>query len=276
MRGTASAAPRVIDTMKFIRRFTFAITLLAVAATTQAADVPAPARLAVCLDADDAPFSSETTPERGIDVDVAQALAEQLGRPLKPVWVQVPNRGGLGKALRQTLVAGQCDAYLGIPQGPDMHRDLAERQLVASGPYLWLGYVLVAAPGSTPPTAASMRRARKIGATTATPADLYLHRMKLPRTPHAGSAALMMALAAGEIDLALIWSPALIGDAAQRFVRAADALDDADLHTGLTVATRAADAALSKDIAAAVDVLRNEGRFDAIAQRHGLPRIVRP
>ena len=55
MRGTASAAPRVIDTMKFIRRFTFAITLLAVAATTQAADVPAPARLAVCLDADDAP-----------------------------------------------------------------------------------------------------------------------------------------------------------------------------------------------------------------------------
>ena len=54
------------------------------------------------------------------------------------------------------------------------------------------------------------------------------------------------------------------------------ALDDADLYTGLTVATRAADAALSQDIAAAVDALRNEGRFDAIAQRHGLPRIVRP
>lgn len=247
--------------------------LLAVAAVGSAAE---PLPLKVCMDADDAPFSSEATPERGIDVEVAQALAQQLARPLKPVWVQVPNRGGLGKALRQTLVAAQCDAYLGIPQGPDMHRDLAERQLVASGPYLWLGYVLVAPPGSQPPTAASMRRARKIGATTATPADLYLHRMKLPRAPYAGSAALMTALAAGEIDLALIWSPALVGDAAQRFVRAADAIDDADLYTGLTVATRAADAALSKDIAAAVETLRTEGRFEAIAQRHGLPRIARP
>ena len=30
-------------------------------------------------------------------VGVAQALAERLERPLKLVWVTVPNRGGLGK-----------------------------------------------------------------------------------------------------------------------------------------------------------------------------------
>lgn len=262
--------------MKPIHRFVLAA-LLATTATAHAAEAAAPpAYLNVCVDGDDPPFSSAATPERGIDVDVALALAQQLGRPLKLVWVQVPNRGGLGRALRQTLAAGQCDAYLGVPQDPDVARELAERKLVASGPYLTLGYVLVAKPGSAPPMAATLRRARKIGAASATPADLYLHRMQLPRSPYPGSAALINGLKAGEIDLALVWSPALVGDAAAGLVRAAESLDDADLYTGLTVATRAADAALSKDIAATVDALRTDGRFDAIAQRNGLPRIVRP
>mgnify|MGYP000732844852 CR=1 FL=1 len=131
--------------------------VLACAAATAAA-----APLAVCVDADDAPFSSAATPERGIDVGVAQALAERLERPLKLVWVTVPNRGGLGKALRQTLVAGECDAYLGIPLGPDMARELAERQLAATGAYLGLGYLWVAAPGQPAPSAATLRAARKV------------------------------------------------------------------------------------------------------------------
>lgn len=249
---------------------------LAAAAATADAGTGAPASLKVCVDADDPPFSSAETPERGIDVEVAQALAQQLGRPLGLVWVEVPHRGGLGKALRQTLVAGQCDAYLGIPQGPDMARELAERKLVASAPYLMLGYVIVAAPGHAPPTLAALRRARKIGAVTATPADLYLHRKQLPRAPYAGSAALLAALKAGEVDLALIWSPALAGEAGAGVVRGTDALDDADLYTGLTVAARGGDAELSKDLAAAVDALRAEGRFDAIAQRHHLPRMAPP
>ncbi len=262
-------------TMKCFSRFLLAAALLAAAFPGRAADSAPPAYLKVCVDSDDAPFSLEANPERGIDVEVAQALAQQLGRPLKLVWVQVPNRGGLGKALRQTIAAGQCDAYLGIPQGPDMGRELAERQLVATGPYLMLGYVLVGRPGNAPPTAATLRRAKKVGATTATPADLYLHRMQLARAPYAGSAALIAALKTGEIELALVWSPALTDDAAATLVRATESLDDADLYTGLTVATRSADAALSKEVAAAVDALRSEGRFDAIAQRYGLPRIAR-
>ena len=250
--------------MPTIRRFVLAVALLAAAAATPAAETGDPAPLRMCVDADDPPFSTAATPERGIDVEVAQALAQQLGRPLRLVWVEVPNRGGLGKALRQTLVAGQCDAYLGIPQGADVARELA------------LGYVLVAPPGSVPPTLATLRRARKVGAVTATPADLYLHRKQLPRAPYAGNAALMAALKAREMDLALVWSPALAGEAGAGVVRGTDALDDADLYTGLTVATRGGDAELSKDLAAAVDTLRAEGRFDAIAQRHHLPRTAPP
>ena len=262
--------------MPTIRRFVLAAALLAAAAATPAAEAGDPAPLRMCVDADDPPFSTAATPERGIDVEVAQALAQQLGRPLRLVWVEVPNRGGLGKALRQTLVAGQCDAYLGIPQGADVARELAERKLVASGPYLTLGYVLVAPPGSVPPTLATLRRARKVGAVTATPADLYLHRKQLPRAPYAGSASLMAALKAREMDLALVWSPALAGEAGSGLVRGADALDDAELFTGLTVATRGGDAELSRGVATAVDTLRADGRFDAIAQRHQLPRTAPP
>ncbi len=244
---------------------------LACAAATAAA-----APLAVCVDADDAPFSSAATPERGIDVGVAQALAERLERPLKLVWVTVPNRGGLGKALRQTLAAGECDAYLGLPLAPDMVRELAERQLVATGAYLGLGYLWVAAPGQPGPSAATLRAARKIGAVTATPADLYLHRMKLPRAPYGSGAALVAALRAGEVDLALLWSSALADAATRDLVRADAPPDDAELRTGLAVALRRADAELARQLSAAVDALRAEGRFDAIAARHGLPRVAPP
>jgi hypothetical protein len=125
---------------------------------------------------------SETTPERGIDVDVAQAR-RQLGRPLKLVWVQVPNRGGLGKALRQTL-RRQCDAYLGIPQGPTAP-DLAER----NSPSPYLCWVTLVAPGSTPPTRRRCAGARKSADHCDPPTSTCMHEVA---AHPAGSAALMM------------------------------------------------------------------------------------
>jgi len=262
--------------MKYLKRIVQAAALLLVAGTLRAAEVDAPAYLSVCVDDDNPPFSSEARPERGIDVEVAQAIAGQLGRPLKLVWATVPNRGGIGKALRQSLSAGKCDAYLGIPQDPDLAKDLAERKLATSPPYLVLGYVLVAAPGKSAPTAAALRGARRVGAVTATPADLYLYRKQFGRVPYPGSAALIEALKAGEVDLALVWSSALTGDAGKSVVAATEAVDDADLYTGMTVATRSADTALANELAKAIDALRSNGRIDTIMQRYGLPRVSRP
>lgn len=274
--------------MKSTRSRILTIASLSIASLSLAlwsADAPAqaaPARkptlptLKACVDIDDPPFSAQSTPDEGIDVEIAEVLAERLGRSFQPVWVRVPARGGLSRALRQNLGAGQCDVYLGIPQGPDMAAELAELKLAATGTYLQLGYVLVIAPGKPAPTAESLRKARKVGAVTATPADLYLHRMDLPRSPYANSAALIAGLKAGEVDLALVWSPALAGEAGRGLVRAASGLGDADLVTGLTVALRAADTALVKDVTAVVEALRAEGRFDAIAERQGLPRVSTP
>ncbi|MFM9914756.1 MAG: substrate-binding periplasmic protein [Rhizobacter sp.] len=262
--------------MKNLKKIALSALLLAFGVGLRAAEPDAPTYLSVCLDDENAPFSAEARPERGIDVEVAQALGTQLGRPLKLVWVTVPNRGGIGRALQQTLVAKKCDAYVGIPQDPDLAKDMAERKLVTSSPYLTLGYVLVAAPGKPVPTAASLRGARRVGAVTATPADLFLFRKQFARAPYPGSAALIEALKAGEIDLALVWSSALAGDAGKSVVAATEAVDDADLYTGMTVATRSADTALTKDLATAIGALRSDGRIDTIMQRYGLPRIARP
>lgn len=262
--------------MNVLKRVALAAALLCSAVGLHAAPDDAPAYLTVCVDDDNAPFSSEARPERGIDVEVAQAIAGQLGRPLKLVWAQVPNRGGIGKALRQTLSAGKCDAYLGIPQDPDLAKELAERKLAMSSPYLLLGYVLVAAPGKPTPNAAALRGARRIGVVTATPADLYLYRKQFARVPYPGNAALIEALKTGEIDLALVWSSALTGDVGNGLVAATESVDDAELYTGMTVATRSADATLAKDIATAIDALRSDGRIDTITQRYGLPRLSRP
>jgi ABC-type amino acid transport substrate-binding protein len=252
---------------------------LLLAATLYVAAQPAAAMwppLKICLDGDDAPFSSVETPSAGVHVELAQALAERLQRLPALVWVQVPNRGGLGRALRQTLVAGTCDVYLGIPQGPDMARELAERRLIVSQPYLGLGYVFAAASGRSVPDAAALRAARRIGVVTATPADLHLHRLKLPRVPYASSAALIAALRAGEMDLALLWSSALAGEGGRGLVRAPAPPDDPELRTGLTMALRAADSALAAEVSSALDALRADGRIDAITARHGLPRIAPP
>ena len=176
-------------------RTTIAACALASAALASlAATSDKPMAFTACMDNDDPPFSAASSPDRGVDVEIAQAIAARMGRPLRLVWVQVSVRGGLGKALKQTIEAGQCDAYFSIPSGVDMALELSERRLVATRPYLTVGYLFVSAPGSKPVTAADVRSARRVGAVTATPADLHLHEQQFNRRPYANNPALIAAL----------------------------------------------------------------------------------
>lgn len=218
-------------------------------------------RLAVCVDADNPPFSS---PEAGgIDVDIARALAERLQRELALRWVQVPARGGLGKALRASIQAGQCELFMGLPDEAEMTRELAERKLQASRPYLAIGYLLVSAAGAS---------GTRIGAVTATPADLYLHRQKLDRVPYGNNRALIDALRAGDLHRALLWTPAIArylqGVKAPPLRVEAAQPKDASLRTGLVIAVRGD--ALLAEVDRALDALATAGRLAAIAEAHAL------
>lgn len=245
---------------------------LAAAAAAGPQASPDAAPLTACVDEDNPPFSSRSPAEGGIDLEIARAIAARLGRPLQPVWVQVPRRGGLGKALRLSIDAGRCEIFMGLPHGDEMASELAEHRLVTSRAYLTVGYLLVGASQAPPP---APQRSR-IGVVTATPADWYLHQQQLRRVPYASARQLLQGLREGEVELALVWSAALAAAGAGSDVRplpAAAQPADPSLRTGLAVATRRADAATTQAIDQAVAALRDDGSFERIAQARGLPAL---
>src|SRR5262245_38098198 len=84
---------------------------VALAAPASAAGPPAGV-LRLCADPDNLPFSSATGPERGFYLDVGALVAGHLGLTTDVVWW----RSFYGnRAVRSTLLADACDAYVGLP-----------------------------------------------------------------------------------------------------------------------------------------------------------------
>src|SRR5256884_1195345 len=83
----------------------------ALAASVSVAGPPA-GTLRLCADPDNLPFSSATGPERGFYLDVGALVAARLGMTTDVVW----GRSFYGaRAVRNTLLADTCDAYVGLP-----------------------------------------------------------------------------------------------------------------------------------------------------------------
>ena len=107
------------------------------AAAAQAATPP----LRLCADPANLPFSSNETDAvargtPGLYVEIGQAVAEALGRPMETVW----SHSHFGKRnVRTTLLAGQCDLVVGLPAVPDFMGP----RVVYTRPMLNLGYALV-------------------------------------------------------------------------------------------------------------------------------------
>lgn len=230
-----------------------------------------------CFDPANPPFSAENDAHGGIDLQVAEGIARQLSRRLSPQWIQVPNRGGMDKALKQSLLAGKCDAFFGVPLGDDTNAELGQRGMAVSSAYVQGRYLLMAEPRRASDGTRVLRNASRVGALTATPADLYLHKEGLKRIPYGSNKELLAALANREIDAALVWSPAIARARADGTVIAPEmvvAAQPADplLMTRFVIVTRQGDAQLRNDIDSAIAGMRSSGELAAIMERHGLPR----
>jgi len=233
--------------------------------------------LIACFDPDNPPFSAEKDANGGIDLQVAEGVARQLSRRLSPVWIQISSRGGLDKALKQSLLAGKCDAFFGVPLGDDTNAELGERGMAVSSAYLQGRYLLMAEPRRASEGARVLRSASRVGALTATPADLYLHKEGLKRIPYGSNKELLTALMNREVDAALVWSPAIVRARADGTVIAPEmivAVQPADplLVTRFVIVTRQGDAQLHNEIDPAIAGMRSSGELAAIMERHGLPR----
>src|SRR5208337_4294224 len=92
--------------------------------------------LRTCADPDNLPFSSDNPSNPGLYNEIGSAIAQELNRPAEAVWY----RTNFGKrAIRSTLLAKQCDIFIGLPADPD----LMGPALIFSKPFMQAGYALV-------------------------------------------------------------------------------------------------------------------------------------
>ena len=175
----------------------------ALALTAVATTLAAPQPLRICAEPDSLPMSQQAS-RSGFEIEVAQLLARDLGRPLEIKWIAQRDPS----YYRSTVGAGVCDAVMSVPTGFS--------RLETTAPWYHAGFVFVsgAAPlpqsfndpeltkvtigvpatgrGETPPAISLTRR------------DLGSHlRPYSIYDPHA----LVDAVADRSVDMAVLWGP---------------------------------------------------------------------
>lgn len=237
--------------------------------------------LTVCADPNNLPFSNSAG--EGFENRLAELIARDLGARLDYVW-WAQRRG----YVRNTVGAGKCDLWPGVASSVDM--------LATSRPYYRSGYVFVtrrAAPlaglnlddprlrslrigvqlvgddgSNTPPAHALTRRGIVANVRGFTLYGDY----RRPNPP----AAIVEAVAHGDVDVALVWGPLAGYFAARspvplRIEPVTPWLDDGRLPMvyDISVGVRRSDPALRRDID--LILARRQGEIRALLARYRVP-----
>ena len=179
---------------------------LAGQASAQRAELITPTELRVCADPHNLPFSNEK--KEGFENRIAEIIGKDLGLPVTYVWF--PQVIGF---VRNTLAKRACDLVMGAVAGDGI--------MDTTNPYYHTGYMLVtrAVDGIDARSIGDPALAdKRIGIIAATPpTDLLLRHHLLAHTQSYALAVdtrtrnpardMLNDLAAGEIDVALVWGP---------------------------------------------------------------------
>jgi len=185
---------------------TFGLSLASASRAQQAPPgLAANAAFRVCADPNNLPYSNDKL--EGFENKIASLFAKDLGAT--PTYTWWPDRRGF---IRNTLRASQCDVVIGVPNGYD--------QVRWTTPYYRSSYAFVFVKGGKFEVRSwddeSLRRAR-IGVIAATPpADALIkkdlmgnvaaYRLTIDyTTEYPGK--IVDDVAAGKIDLAIVWGP---------------------------------------------------------------------
>ena len=86
------------------------------AASERAVTADSARELRICVDPANPPLSvNRVGGQPGLDVEIAHAVAEHLDLQPHLVWVDTTYGG---RALRRSLLAGQCELFMGLPVDP--------------------------------------------------------------------------------------------------------------------------------------------------------------
>ncbi|MGQ0681496.1 c-type cytochrome [Bradyrhizobium sp.] len=177
--------------------------LLAVAAVAASAgpgraEEQLPLRL--CADPTNLPFSSDSPAQPGFYLEIGQAIAQALGRPVTYDWY----KSYFGKrTVRVTLLGRHCDAMVGLPRS----EDFMGPAVIFSRTFVTESYALVTANELTIAGINDLKGKRVAVQFSTTPQNLLAERndvqMVTVLSPEAG----MKALDQGKADVAFIWGP---------------------------------------------------------------------
>jgi mxaJ protein len=261
--------------------------LAAAACAGQGGALPAPAReLKVCADPNNLPYSNRRL--EGFENRLAEMAARDLRATVRYTWW--PQRRGF---LRQTLKAGTCDVVIGMPASVEL--------ALATRPYYRSTYVFVTRKDrgikvrsfddpilrrlkvgvqmigddgvNSPPAHALARRGMVDNVAGYSVYGDYSR----PNPP----ARIVEAVAAGEVDVAVVWGP-LAGYFAPRqkvaleLVPVSPQIDRPFLPFvfDMAMGVRRGDAKLQAELDAFLE--RRQPQIDALLDRYGIPRAAAP
>lgn len=190
--------------------------------------------LTICADPYNWPHSSANDFPRGFDVEIFERIAAANDLRSDIYWSDTGTRGGLGRAMRNSISKGRCDLFAGIAIIPDTIDELAEKDLVFSDPYVGLAYVPVLAPGfGRVRTIEDVAAKAEIGVAMSTVMDGYLIDNGIERELYLGNRRVLDGLAAGEIQAAFVWGTAIAAERRRNKNARFDVVDDFDPPRGL-------------------------------------------
>jgi ABC-type amino acid transport substrate-binding protein len=218
--------------------------------------------LLVCANPNALPFAAKKGERRGVQLELAQALADQLGVALEVGWVVFPNQ----------IFAVDCDIVLDSIVDAEAQ---GERRVKLSRPYQQSGVALAFRSGVAPVADyAQLKPGLRIGTMVSSIARVYLGKRDIATIPFTFEDEMMEALGKGEIDVAAV-SPATIGfynlthpDTPAKATMAFAGVPE--LNWAVAVGMRKADDALVDSINAALGKLLADGTVQRIYAGYGI------
>jgi len=240
------------------------------AAAERAITADSARELRICVDPANPPLSvNRVGGQPGLDVEIAQAVAKHLDLQPRLVWVDTTYGG---RALRRSLLAGQCDLFMGLPVDPAAETADA---LTLTTPYYSTGYRLIAAQhrASATSEATDLRKAR-IGVERQSGAHMRLEQIGSHLVVYGNQREVVEAVARGEVDAGAVWLSDvdhLLQGRTTAMRPLAGAAPDRPLRWNMAIGVRRADADLRASVSRAIGDLLADGRIKAIFDRYGVP-----
>jgi polar amino acid transport system substrate-binding protein len=226
----------------------------------------------VAMDPANLPYSSAKGERPGFDVEIAHALAKEMGVKLRLEWLDVRRETAIGKLMQR-----ECDLALGAAVDPNAVEDDEELtgKVIYSRPYYGSGYLLVQRKkGPHVQSLADIKgeKSRRLGTEAGSIADYRLRQQGYMRRLYRNQLAVLKSLSDGDIDYAYLWANAgwtlhTSPDFALEIV--ADYVPED--HWNIAVALRQGDDELKQHVDAALEKLVKDGTVSRTLSRYHVP-----